>query len=139
MIIAMLPIILSFTTFISTSLGGLFALGNKDKLHRILGFTAGVLLGVVAFDVMPEIFHLTFSTHTDPIRPMVALVLGFLVFHIAEKLMVIHSAHEDTGEYDAHHHPRVGVLSAVALSFHSFLDGVGIGLAFQAGTAVGVT
>lgn len=134
----MLPVILSFATFISTSLGGLFALSNRDRLHRILGFTAGVLLGVVAFDLMPEIFDLTSSTHSQAVVPMIMLVVGFLVFHIAEKLTIIHGAHDEHGHYDVHHHPRVGLLSALALSAHSFLDGVGIGLAFQVGTSVGI-
>ena len=133
----MLVILLSLTTFVSTSLGGLFALKNKDSLHRILGFTAGVLLGVVAFDLMPEIIDLVQSTHTDPIVPMVALVVGFLAFHIVEKLTIIHSAHE--GEYEAgHKHPTVGLVSALALSAHSFFDGIGIGLAFQVNATVGV-
>jgi len=34
----------SFITFCSTFLGGLVSLRFKDKLHLILGFTAGVLL-----------------------------------------------------------------------------------------------
>ena len=133
----MLPIALAFTTFVSTTLGGLFAIGNRDRLHRILGFTAGVLLGVVAFDLLPEIFSLTNETSTDITRPMIALVFGFLVFHIIEKLTIIHSAHE--GEYaHGHRHPRLGVVSALALSGHSFFDGVGIGLAFQVSTAIGL-
>ena len=133
----MLPIILATTTFFSTSLGGLFALGNRDRLHRILGFTAGILLGVVAFDLMPEIFALTNSTHVDVTVPMVALVVGFLAFHIVEKLTIIHSAHE--GEYEeGHKHPQLGVVSALALSAHSFFDGVGIGLAFQVNAKVGL-
>ncbi len=138
----MLPILFTLTTFVSTMAGGLFALKNRDRLHRILGFTAGVLLGVVAFDLMPEIFDLLSTTKTDPVVPMIALVVGFLAFHIAEKLTILHSAHEadhDTdGEYTAHKHPQVGLLSAIALSAHSFLDGVGIGLAFQVNTTVGL-
>ena len=39
----MLALGFSLLTFVSTSLGGLFALRNRDHLHRILGFTAGVL------------------------------------------------------------------------------------------------
>ena len=133
----MLAIIFSLSTFVSTTLGGLFALKNRDKLHRILGFTAGVLLGVVAFDLMPEIFKLTQSTGVDPVRPMIALVVGFLAFHIVEKLTIIHSQHE--GEYDlGHHHPQIGLISALALSAHSFFDGVGIGLAFQVNSTVGL-
>jgi zinc transporter ZupT len=118
-------------------LGGLFALGNKDRLHRILGFTAGVLLGVVAFELLPEIFDLLNATQSDVMWPMLALVIGFLAFHIIEKMAIIHSAHE--GEYSpGHKHPQVGLISALALSAHSFLDGVGIGLAFQVNTSVGI-
>src|SRR6185503_8823407 len=38
---------LSLVSFLSTCAGGLFALKFRDRLHLILGFTAGVLLGVV--------------------------------------------------------------------------------------------
>jgi ZIP family zinc transporter len=67
---------------------------------------------------------------------MIALVVGFLVFHIIEKTILIH--HSQEADYDVHHHPDVGIASALALSGHSFLDGVGIGLGFQAGNAVGI-
>jgi zinc transporter ZupT len=133
----LLAVVFALITVISTVLGGIVALKNRDKLHRILGFTAGVLLGVVAFDLLPEIFELTQSTGIDTTVPMIALVVGFLGFHIIEKLTIIHSAHE--GEYETDHkHPQVGLVSALALSGHSFLDGVGIGLAFQVNPAVGV-
>lgn len=132
-----LPIFLAFSTFVSTLLGGLTAIRNRDQLHRILGYTAGVLLGVVAFDILPEIFNLLNQHQMDPTGPMVALVIAFLLFHIAERGIILHHAHE--GEYSDHHHPRVGMLSAIALIGHSFLDGVGIGLGFQVSQGVGVT
>jgi ZIP family zinc transporter len=132
-----MAILLALTTFFSTLLGGMFALKNSDRLHRILGFTAGVLLGVVAFDLLPEIFHLTNSTGTDPVVPMIALVVGFLLFHSIEKLTIIHHAHEAEYEH-GHKHPQVGLMSALALSGHSFFDGVGIGLGFQVNPAVGL-
>jgi zinc transporter ZupT len=132
----MTPILLSLATFVSTLSGGLIGLKNKDRLHRFLGSTAGVLLGVVAFDLLPEIFKTLSAEHRDPTGAMVALVCGFLFFHIVEKSILIH--HTNEAEYEVHKHPHVGVASALALSGHSFLDGVGIGLGFQAGTAVGV-
>ncbi len=132
----MIVVLFAIATFVSTALGGLFALYNKDRLHRILGFTAGVLLGVVSFEIFPEIFELTAKTQSPPISPMIALVIGFLVFHIVEKLTVIHHAHEH--EYGDHRHPLVGLYSALAMTGHSFLDGVGIGLAFQVNSAIGV-
>jgi ZIP family zinc transporter len=129
-------IIFAISAFISTLLGGLAGLKYKDKLHLILGFTAGVLLAVVAFDVLPEIIKLTNKLNIDPIRPMVSLVIGFLLFHILEKLLLIHHAQEEN--YGEHKHPTVGILSALALSGHSFLDGVGIGLGFQVSPTIGI-
>jgi ZIP family zinc transporter len=133
---AISPVWLSLATFGSTLFGGLFALRYRDRLHMILGFTAGVLIGLIAFDLLPEIFAEIQAQQIGPTGPMIALVFGFLLFHIVEKLLVIHSAHEE--QYAHHHHPQVGIASALALSGHSFMDGVGIGLGFQAGTAVGI-
>jgi len=132
----MQPILLSFLTFISTFLGGLFSLRYKNKLHLILGFTSGVILGVVAFDIFPEIIQIVNETHIDPTGPMIALVIGFLVFHILEKLLLIHHGHEK--QYPPHKHPSVGKLSAIALAIHSFLDGVGIGLGFKVSPNIGI-
>src|SRR3990170_795905 len=123
-------------TFVSTLLGGLVGLKYRDKLHLILGFTAGVLLGVVSFEILPEIFNLLSQQEIDPIRPMMALVGGFLIFHIFEKVVLIHHGNEDL--YGQHKHPAVGVASALALAGHSFLDGVGIGLGFQVSPVIGV-
>jgi zinc transporter ZupT len=132
----MLPILLAAGTFFSTLLGGLVGLKNRDRLHRLLGLTAGVVIGVVAFDLLPEIFRSVGHGVTDR-EAMIALVCGFLLFHVIEKSILIH--HSQEHDYDVHHHPQVGIASALALSGHSFLDGLGIGLGFQAGTAVGIT
>lgn len=129
-------IILSVVTFFSTLFGGLFAVKYKNKLHLIMGFTAGVLLGVVAFDIFPEIIALIKGHNFNTTEVMVALVVGFLLFHILEKWVVIHHSHE--GDYADHKHPHVGVFSALALAGHSFMDGVGIGLGFQINPAVGL-
>lgn len=132
----MVPALLAVATFISTMAGGIFAIKNKSRLHHILGFTAGVILGVIAFDILPETFKLAQEFNIDTTKPMVALVLGFLIFHILEKAILIHHAHE--AEYGDHKHPQVGVLSALALAGHSLLDGIGIGLGFQVNPTVGI-
>ncbi|MGA7179221.1 MAG: ZIP family metal transporter [Thiobacillaceae bacterium] len=132
----MSAIVLSVATFFSTLVGGLFALKFRDRLHYILSFTAGVLLAVVSFDILPEIFSLAGKEGIDPTGAMIALVVGFLLFHSLEKFVLVHHAHED--DYAEHHHPQVGAMSALALIGHSFMDGVGIGLAFQVSPAVGI-
>lgn len=128
-------ILFAILTFFSTLLGGLVGLKYKDKIHLILGFTAGVLLSVVAFDVFPEIIRLVEDLKVDPIQPMIALVIGFMIFHILEKTLLIHHSQEEN--YSEHKHPTVGILSGLALAGHSFLDGVGIGLGFQVSASIG--
>lgn len=134
--ITMQSIIFSFFTFLSTTLGGLFGIRHKNQLHFIMSFTAGVLLAVCFFDILPEAFSLITEHHFSTTPLFIALVTGFLLFHILEKLIAYHHSHE--GEYADHKHPTVGLFGAAGLSFHSFLDGVGIGLGFHVNAHVGV-
>lgn len=129
-------IIFILLTLVSSFLGGLIAFKYRDHLHIVLGFTAGILLSVVAFDLMPEIMEMTADLSVDPLVPMVALIAGFFIFHILEKAVLIHHSNED--HYGPHTHPTVGIVSALALAAHSFLDGVGIGLGFQVSPALGM-
>jgi ZIP family zinc transporter len=129
-------VIFSIATFFSTFIGGLFSIKFKDKLHTIMCFTAGVLVGVFSFDIMPEIINEVKEHNFDPTGAMIAFVAGYMIFHVLEKTILIHHAHEE--EYADHKHPQVGILSALALAGHSFMDGVGIGLGFQAGSSTGI-
>jgi len=129
-------IIFSIAVFSSILLGGFFAIKLRNKLHFIMAFASGVLLGVVSFDIFPEIIEQIKIYNLDPTAVMIALVAGFLLFHILEKTILIHYAHEV--DYAEHKHPHVGMISALALIGHSFLDGLSIGLGFQISTSVGV-
>lgn len=131
-----MAILFTFFTFVSTLCGGIFGLKHKDSLHLILGFTAGVILGVVSFDILPEIIKTLSTLHINSYYPMIALICGFMTFHIFEKTLQIHHAEEEN--YSEHKHPEVGLYSAIALSAHSFMDGVGIGLGFKLSAAVGI-
>ena len=132
----MTPLLLGIVSFISTMAGGIIGIRHHKYIPRLLGFTAGVILGLVAFDILPELFEIIHDNGLDPTPSMIALTVGFLLFHISEKYLLIHHAHET--EYGKHRHPSVGILSALALSGHSFLDGVGIGLGFQINPTVGI-
>jgi len=117
-------------------LGGYAAFKTRHKINLAMGFTAGLIIGLVAFGLLPEIFHIVNNSGLDPIWPMIAFVFGFFTFHIVEKFILLHEGSEN--RYGPHHHPNVGVIGAVALSGHSFLDGLSIGLAFQVNSTVGL-
>jgi len=130
------PILFSLLIFASTFLGGIFALRFKEKMHFIMAFSAGILMGVVSFEIFPEIIEGISSGVIDSIWAMVALMCGFMLFHILEKSILIQHCHGE--DCKIHKHPHVGVFSSLALAGHSFLDGVGIGLGFQVSATVGI-
>ena len=144
----MTVIVIACATFVSTLLGGLVALKLKDQLHLILGFSAGAVIGVAFFDLLPESMELgeKYFAH-DTVTGVMAL--GFLLYLILDRLVFLHAhAHSQDQDHEHTHerstaaapskHIQRGILGAGSLSIHSFLDGVAIGLAFQVSASIGV-
>ena len=125
----------AIATFIFTLLGGYFAFKSQDRLHLIISFSAGVLITAAFLDILPESIRLIGSSKIELI--LLSTIGGFLLFYIAERLSILHSCEEDDCQNALHSH-RAGRLSAASLVFHSLLDGVMIGLAFQAGLKLGI-
>lgn len=123
---------ITIATFFSTLLGGFFALHLKDRLHLILGFSAGAIMAVAFFDLLPEALELAGNSYTSS-TILAVTILGFVLYLILDRFFLLHSA----TTHDNHRHERRGNIGAGSLSFHSFLDGVAIGLAFQVSPVVG--
>lgn len=132
----MIILFLTIAAALAALAGGYVAIRSKKHLHAAMALTSGLVLGLVAFDLLPEVFEGVEANGLSPVLPMALFVVGFLVFHAIEKFILVHEGAED--EYGPHHHPKLGVARALALAGHSFLDGLSIGVAFQASTAVGV-
>jgi ZIP family zinc transporter len=63
------------------------------------------------------------------------VALGFVLFFLANRLLVLHHR-DDSDQARAHH--RIGTLGALALSAHSAVDGLGIGLALHISLSTGL-
>jgi len=130
-------IIITIVAFLSTLIGGMFALYLKDRLHLVLGFSAGAILAVAFFDMLPEALELAGGAYSSATIMSVVLI-GFTSYLVLDRFVLMHSHVDSEDEHgDEHHHARRGNVGAGSLSFHSFLDGVGIGLAFQVSSTVG--
>jgi zinc transporter ZupT len=118
--------LIAVAAFASTLGGGLLALGLRDKLHLILGFSAGAVIGVAFFDLLPEAISVGAKFHA-PTAIFAWTALGFLSYLVLDRILSFHG--------DAAHR---GSFTASVLCIHSLLDGVAIGLAFQTSKAVGI-
>lgn len=127
-----MAIALSAATFLMTLLGGLFALRLQDRLHLILGFSAGAVIGVAFFDLIPEAAELVGGRGSTAFV-FVIVALGFVAYMVLDRTI---APHGHKGERTERLWQR-GALGAMSLSLHSFLDGFAIGLAFQVSTSVG--
>ena len=133
-----IAIILAGLTALSTFAGGALALRAKDRLHLVLGLSAGLLLGLVAFDLLPEVFELSTQEVLHAPAVSVALIAGFLLLHFYEKLFGSHEPSEsDYGHDHKHSHNFTGAFGAIAMGGHVFLDGLALGVAFKVSSDLG--
>lgn len=132
-------VLFAAAAFVATMLGGAVALRLRDRLHLILGFGAGAVVSVAFFDLLPEAIELSSGHHSVSTVTMV-VGIGFLLYLLLDRLLLLGHAHADGEPHRGHVHGRVGRsrLRAGSLSLHSLLDGIGMGLAFQVSPAVGL-
>ena len=134
----MLVIALAATTVLATFSGGMLALRAKDRFHLVLGLSAGLLLGLVGFDLLPEVFEMNTNNLIGVRTTSVALIAGFLSLHFIEQFAGSHEpAESDYGHEHTHAVEIAGTVGAIAMAGHIFLDGVALALAFKVSNALG--
>jgi ZIP family zinc transporter len=128
------PPLIAVAAFVVTIVGGLVALRLRDKLHLILGFSAGAVVGVALFDLLPEAIDLGRDHGINETLPL-WLAAGFVVYMILDRLAPMH------GRFAVEPHRSSsrlkGTLGAGSLMLHSFLDGLGIGIGLHLSPSVG--
>jgi zinc transporter ZupT len=127
-------ILICISTFISTLLGGLFALKYQSKLYLVLGFSAGAVLAVAFFDLFPTAIELAAKVYS--VRQIASITgLGFIVYLVFDRLVILfnNSRNKINGVRTLR-----GTIGAFSLTLHSLLDGVAIGLAFHISNAAGI-
>jgi ZIP family zinc transporter len=129
--LAWIAIPFAVLTVLGTFAGGLIALRLAHSLPTVIAFTGGIVVAVALFDVLPE----AIDSVGDTTRVTALGGVGFLSFFLFERLLVLH--HRDDADQARAHH-RVGTAAAAGLSVHSFIDGLGIGLAFNLDVTTGV-
>jgi ZIP family zinc transporter len=147
---------LALLPFFSTLAGGMAALRFRHRLHPFMAFAAGVLVATAIADLLPEATDLVGG---HGLQVAIAFLAGYLLFALLESF--IHQQSLEHGHVEHDHGPGgsaaghqrsrlgsagsrgrgrgiVGLLPPSSLIVHSTLDGFAIGVAFQAGTGLGL-
>jgi ZIP family zinc transporter len=142
--------------FFSTLAGGMAALRFHHRLHPFMAFASGVLVATAVADLLPEANALVGDRGLDV---GIAFLVGYLAFVLIESF--IHQQSFEHGHVDHDHGPGpasdsgrsgsfgpvaapaadrrlLGLLAPASLIVHSTLDGFAIGVAFQAGSSLGL-
>ncbi|MFJ1810763.1 MULTISPECIES: ZIP family metal transporter [unclassified Streptomyces] len=146
-----MAVFVALGAFLMTLAGGWTAQRVTDRRHLVLGLAGGLMLGVVGLDLLPEALEAAGTEVFGVPAALLLFVAGFLVAHLVERLLAArqaaHGAEEHVHPAPPHEHvgrgvpdgraPEVGLTAAAAMVFHSAMDGVAIGAAFQVGGGMG--
>ena len=129
---ALIVMAVALATGAATMAGGWLGLSLKEKLPLVLAVSAGAVIGVALFDLAPE--AITAGTPRFDAHTLLAVTgAGFFLYALLDRLL----AH-DGAQSDMERSAARGALGAASFSAHSLMDGLALGIAFQASAAIGI-
>lgn len=120
-------IILSIIAMLSDILGGILFLHPpivRMDTRYVVGFASGVVISAAFFELLPE---------ADVSKNAIFLALGFFIFYILEKTVMLHSC----GEKECKSH-SLGWVAALGMASDNIIDGVGIAVAYLTDPVMGI-
>lgn len=104
-------------------------LGYKTKIAKlmpryVIGFAAGILITVTFVDILPEV-AIESQAHI--------VLLGFIVFYVIEKLLMLHACGED--ECQVH---KIGGFTVFGMALDNIVDGIGIAVGYAINPVLGL-
>jgi ZIP family zinc transporter len=131
------PLILSFVTFLATLAGGYATVKNRSKFGYIAAFSAGVLIAVPLFQLLPTSLALAVKLNVSAQNVLYFTGLGFVFLYMLERLLAVKKVRSgNTWKYERH--STGGFYGASELALHSFVDGFSIGVGFHFNFQIGM-
>lgn len=140
-----------FLPFFSTVAGGFAALRLQHRIHSLMALASGVVVTTAIVELFPEAYEL--AGEGLALQVGIAAVIGFIGFSLLEAFLHQSSFEHASGEGHGHEAGSraeagaaparrskpllLAILPPSSLVLHSALDGLAIGVAFQAGDEIG--
>ncbi|NLM43250.1 MAG: ZIP family metal transporter [Clostridiales bacterium] len=123
---------------LGTGLGGaiVFFLKKPGKrfMGALLGFTGGIMLAVVCFDLLPHAFDIG-----GMIIGFAGILLGMVVIFIIDGLIVGAAEAKSMGGSISKSFIKSGILLGLGIALHNFPEGLAIGSGFAASDSIGLS
>lgn len=123
----LIPLAFGMAASLATLFGGFLALRLAARITLIAAFTAGIVLGVAFFDLIPEAIGMAEALY-DSRTVIGCTAIGFGGYMVLDRVLGAKGGYD--GAWRAH-------LAPASLTLHSLLDGMGIGIAFQISPQIG--
>lgn len=135
-VIARAVLISLFVGVVGTGAGGAIvaAFGNPSRrvLSMFLGFSGGVMVSLVVFDLMPEAFEMSNTAMT-----LLWFVVGAGSIGLID-LIYPHMHHMSLDEESARY-VRTSIIVALGIAMHNLPEGLAVGAGLATSTEVGIT
>ena len=120
---------------VGTGLGGVIALSlvnpNKKLLSYLLGFTSGLMISIVTFDLLPEAINIG-GIYFE----LIGLILGILIVIFVDGF--IQSNQNRKKIYEKNSFLKAGILIGFGIAIHNLPEGLAIGSSFVFTTSMGM-
>lgn len=120
---------------IGTGLGGVIALSlvrpNKKFLSILLGFTSGLMIVVVTFDLLPEAIEIGGLG-----SEILGLILGIIAVIFIDNIIPKNISKQNLDEKNTF--IKAGILVGVGIAIHNLPEGLAIGSSFVFNTEMGI-
>lgn len=125
--VALYSFIAGLSTIVGAQLVHKYGEWTKRNSLYLISFAVGVLIANAFLHLLPEAMELS------PKYALIAVVSGIMMLFLVEHFITLHVCREET--CDIH---TVGYTGAIGIGIHSLIDGVVIGIGFEASFALGV-
>jgi len=114
----LLLVISIMATVIATGIGGIIGvkIGRLENIGKILAFAGGIMISIVAFEIVPEAINLS-----NLFLVVFFIFTGIILVEVVERIVNHYDDYKETSI------KRTGVILLVVIGLHNFPEGLAIG------------
>ncbi len=116
-------VIMSIIGGISSGIGGVISaivkINSKNKLAMLYELTAGIMTGIVCFDMLEEAFSIS-----NVFIVIISVLIGITMIIMLDKLI-------DNNKINIkNNYSKMSLVIMISMAFHNFIEGIAIGSSF---------